>query len=65
MKSLFVKIEVFLKNKQRFLDEYIKLLNQQNGDFSISITSGTSSKGAVETRFRIMNELINKVVDCE
>ena len=63
--SNIVKIEVFLKNKQRFLDEYIKLLNQQNGDFSISITSGTSSKGAVETRFRIMNELINKVVDCE
>lgn len=55
----------FITNKQSFLDEFNRLLLQQDGEFSLSITAGTSSKGAVEVRFKIMKDLINKVVDCE
>lgn len=52
----------FIANKQIFLDEFKKLLLQQDGEFSLSITAGTSSKGAVETRFKIMKDLINTVL---
>ena len=55
--------ELFLKNKVLFLEGFNNLLAQHTGDFSLSITAGTSSKGAVETRFRIMNKLIKEVID--
>lgn len=54
--------EKFISQKEYFIQEFNNLLIQQDSDFSLSITSGTSSKWSVETRFRIMKELINKVL---
>jgi uncharacterized membrane-anchored protein YjiN (DUF445 family) len=54
--------EQFLKNKEYFINKFKKLLQDENSEFSKAITEGTSSKGAIETRFRIMNELIKEVL---
>ncbi len=51
----------FLNYKELFMEKFIKLLQDENSDFSRAITEGTSGKGAIETRFKIMNELINEV----
>lgn len=54
--------EAFLNNKEIFLKKFKDLLQNEKGEFSRSITEGTSSKWAIETRFRIMNELITEVL---
>ena len=55
--------EPFLKNKDTFISKLKKLLQDEKGEFSKAITEGTSSKGAIETRFKIINELIKEVLD--
>ena len=54
--------ERFLKNKEYFIKKFKKLLQDENSEFSKAITEGTSSKAAIETRFRIMIELIKEVL---
>jgi len=53
----------FLTNKNLFLEEFKKLLLDEQGDFLRTITEGTSDKNAIETRFEIMNKLIEKVMN--
>lgn len=53
----------FLQKKDVFVHKFKSLLQDINSDFSKSITEGTSSKGAVETRFRIIKDLINEVLN--
>lgn len=55
--------ELFLHKKEVFLEKFRMLLQDEQGEFSKSITEGTSSKGAVETRFKIMRNLIKEVLD--
>ena len=53
----------FLLQKEKFVNKFKNLLLNQQGEFSKSITEGTSGKSVVETRFRIMNQLINEVLN--
>lgn len=53
----------FLAKKELFLEKFLKLLKDEQSEFTNAITKGTSGKGAVETRFKIMNELIKEVLD--
>lgn len=53
----------FLLEKETFVNKFKNLLLDQKGEFSKSITEGTSSKSVVETRFRIMNKLIKEVLN--
>jgi len=53
--------KLFLRNKNIFLSKLKQLLQDEKSDFSKAITEGTSGKGAIETRFKIMSELINEV----
>lgn len=55
----------FLLQKEKFVNKFKNLLSNQQGEFSKSITEGTSGKSVVETRFRIMNQLINEVLNDE
>lgn len=55
--------KLFLQRKELFLEKFKTLLQDEQGEFSKSITEGTSSKGAVETRFTIMRNLIQEVLD--
>ena len=55
--------EKFLERKTLFTEKFLKLLKDEQSDFTNAITKGTSGKGAVETRFKIMNELIKEVLD--
>lgn len=55
--------DLFLQRKEDFLEKFRILLQDEQGEFSKSITEGTSSKGAVETRFKIMRNLIKEVLD--
>ncbi|MCG3718277.1 DUF262 domain-containing protein [Aliarcobacter butzleri] len=53
----------FLLKKEKFVNKFKNLLLDQQGEFSKSITEGTSGKSVVEMRFRIMNKLINEVLN--
>lgn len=55
--------ELFIKNKELFVDKFKELLKDDKGEFSRSITEGTSSKSAIETRFNIMKNLIQEVLN--
>lgn len=55
--------EKFLLQKEVFFVTFKSLLAQEQGEFSKSITEGTSGKNAVETRFRIMRELIKGIIN--
>lgn len=55
--------EIFLQKKDIFIKRFRELLRDEQGDFSKSITEGTSSKGAVEMRFKIMRNLIQEVLN--
>lgn len=55
--------ELFIKNKEVFVDKFKELLKDEKGDFSRTITEGTSSKSAIETRFSIMKNLIQEVLN--
>lgn len=54
--------EKFLERKSLFLNKFLELLKDEQSEFTNAITKGTSGKGAVETRFKIMNELIKEVL---
>ncbi|WP_151900489.1 DUF262 domain-containing protein [Sulfurimonas hydrogeniphila] len=54
---------IFWNQKKIFKDKLITLMKDEQSEFFKSITEGTSSKGAIETRFRIMNQLIKEVID--
>lgn len=55
--------DLFLQNKDLFLNEFKELLQDEKSDFSRAITEGTSSKNAIETRFKIIRTLIQKVLN--
>ncbi|CAA6825940.1 MAG: Unknown protein [uncultured Sulfurovum sp.] len=55
--------ELFLERKEIFLEKFIKLIEEEQGEFSKAITEGTSDRVTIETRFRIMNRLINEVMN--
>jgi len=55
--------EAFLAKKDLFLKKFIALLQNEESGFVETITKGTSSKRAVETRFRIMGNLIDEVLN--
>lgn len=55
--------EQLLKYKDIFMERFIKLLQDENSEFSRAITEGTSGKNAIETRFKIMNQLIAEVLN--
>lgn len=55
--------EKFLERKHLFLEKFLMLLKDEQSEFTDAITRGTSGKGAVETRFKIMNELIREVLN--
>lgn len=62
----FSKIEdknKFLSKKMLFLKKFMKLLKDEQSSFTKAITEGTSSKKAIETRFKIMNKLIEEVLN--
>ena len=54
--------KLFLEKKDIFVEKFIQLIEDEHGEFSKAITEGTSDRGTIETRFRIMNELINEVL---
>jgi len=53
----------FLNKKEMFRDKLITLMRDEQSEFFKSITEGTSSKSAIETRFRIMNQMIKEVTN--
>jgi len=53
----------FLSKKNKFMSKFLNLLKDESGDFSKAITEGTSGKGAIETRFKIIESLINEVLN--
>jgi len=55
--------ENFLDNKELFMNRFLKLLRNEQSDFSKAITEGTSSKSAIERRFEIMDSLIKEVLN--
>lgn len=55
--------DTFELKKNIFIDKLKELLLDENSDFSRSITEGTSSKNSIETRFKIMNDLIKGTID--
>ena len=57
--------ELFLENKELFLEKFKELLSDEKSDFSRAITEGTSSKSAIETRFDIMKNLIDEVINAK
>lgn len=55
--------EKFLKKKDTFIFKFQQLLKNEKNEFFNSITSGTSSKIAIEARFRIIRGLIKEVLN--
>jgi len=55
--------EKFINKKDIFLEQLKSLLLDEKGIFVKAITEGTSGKTAIENRFRIMNDLINRVLN--
>ena len=55
--------ELFLERKDIFLERFIQLIENEHGEFSKAITEGTSDRGTIETRFKIMNKLIEEVLN--
>ena len=54
---------LFLNKKEVFKDKLITLMKKEQSDFFKSITEGTSSKGAIEIRFRIMKQMVKEVIN--
>ncbi len=54
--------EKLIEKKDIFKTKFIELLNN-NEEFVDSITKGTSGKGAIETRFKIVGDLIKGVIN--
>jgi hypothetical protein len=45
------------------MNKFLKLLRDEQSEFSKAITEGTSSKSAIESRFEIMDGLIKEVLN--
>lgn len=55
--------EKFKLKKDIFYEKFINLLQDERSDFSKAIVEGTSTKKAIEDRFRIMNDLIKGIIN--
>jgi len=55
--------ENFLAKQELFLTKFIELLEDEQSEFTKAITEGTSSKSAIESRFKIMTQLIEDVLN--
>lgn len=55
--------EKFKLKKDIFYRKFINLLQDERSDFSKAIVEGTSTKKAIEDRFRIMNDLIKGIMN--
>jgi len=55
--------EKFFIHREIFIKRFLELLRDEQSDFSKAITEGTSSKSAIESRFKIMDNLIKEVLD--
>jgi uncharacterized protein with ParB-like and HNH nuclease domain len=55
--------ERFKLKKDIFYEKFINLLQDERSDFSKAIVEGTSTKKAIEDRFRIMNDLIKGIMN--
>lgn len=55
--------EYFLLKKDLFHEKFIELLRDEESEFSRSVTKGTSAKSSVVTRFRIIHELIEEIIN--
>lgn len=55
--------EKILERKILFLNKFLELLKDEQSEFTNAITKGTSGRGAIEMRFKIMNELIREVLN--
>ena len=53
----------FLAKKSIFLSKFFDLLKDDSSEFSKAITEGTSGKNAIEKRFKIMDTLIQEVLN--
>jgi len=57
--------EIFLNKREVFMNKFLKLLRDEQSEFSKAITEGTSSKSAIESRFEIMDRLIKEVMNAD
>jgi len=55
--------DLFLEKKDIFLEQFRALIEDEKGEFAKSITEGTSDRLVIETRFKIMRNLIYKVLN--
>jgi len=55
--------EKFISKKDKFISLFLELLKDESGEFSKAIIEGTSGKRAIETRFKILQNLIKEVLD--
>ena len=55
--------ELFLQKKDLFMRKLLRLMRDEQSGFLKSITEGTSDKNAIESRFEIMDNLINEVLN--
>ncbi len=61
--SVITDKDKFFRNKKIFIERFSKILKNDKSDFSRAITEGTSSKGAIKSRFCILTNLINEVIN--
>jgi len=55
--------EKFLTKKNLFLKKFKEKISNEEDEFRIAITKGTSDRNTILTRFRIMRNLIDKVLN--
>jgi len=55
--------EKFLDKKDIFLKKFIEKISNEEDEFRIAITKGTSDRNTILTRFRIMRNLIDEVLN--
>ena len=55
--------ELFISKKNIFLNKFKQLIEDEQNDFAKAITESSNSKSAIETRFKIMKELIDEVLN--
>jgi len=55
--------EKFLNHREIFMNKLLTLLRNEQSEFSKAITEGTSSKSAIESRFKIMDSIIKEVLN--
>lgn len=55
--------DIFLENREMFLEKFKNLLQDEQSEFVRSITEGTSSRQAIEIRLEKMRSLIEEVLN--